>query len=107
MLTIRPSRNRRIFIMAIPISGNDGLYIETGPWLHSATNLGKRGKYMALSSNISLQYSYMGAIAAVQLQWHWQSFYQICVLCYWKFQDKKEIDIAFYYDNSKKPVHAH
>ena len=31
MLKIRRSRDRRIFNMGIPISGKDGLYIETEP----------------------------------------------------------------------------
>ena len=34
MLKIRRSRDRLIFNMGIPIPGKDGLYIETGPWIH-------------------------------------------------------------------------
>ena len=33
MLKIKQSRDRLIFLMGIPIPGNDGLYIEMGPWL--------------------------------------------------------------------------
>ena len=32
MLKIRRSRDSLIINMGIPIPGNDGLYIKTGPW---------------------------------------------------------------------------
>ena len=44
MLKIRRSRDRLIFNMGIPISGKDGLYIETGPrWQVIAYGIGSEG----------------------------------------------------------------
>ena len=51
MLKIRRPNGRLIYNMGIPIPGKDGLYIETGPWVHSLDSgseatLKDKGKYI-------------------------------------------------------------
>ena len=50
MLKIRRSRDRLLFNMGIPIPGNYGLYIETGPMY--------QGQGQVVSSQIVCKFSY-------------------------------------------------